>query len=224
MSDFQDHLLNDPTPGEAHQREEIRVLKELLSKTPNIEKQTLSTLIKEGQTTFGLFIQRSSTLEELRSGLGKKDISFCVMEASLQASPEKVRSLINSSTKPAVKEIENFSEKEVLQAKLQGYSGYSLSSKQFSDLASLQFALEYGRDYGMETVLNVEDLRFLNNIARVDCDIIQISSLVPLKELDQIPRTRFLLLMLEDQSDIEKFSSLNHRFGILLNSRNIELT
>lgn len=212
MTDFSDFLLGS-SRSQREEQAQIEALKILVEGMAPPSRGSFRDLLLDVKTPlFGAKLESSPM--EWKGLTEHQDISFALIAPGKLEQWDLVKTIAPIKI-PLIKEFSSFSEQAVLEAKLQGFSGYSFPFRE-EDRGQMQYGIEFGLDFGMDAILSLDGATGVGEVQFLDCDLIQIPPTITLDQLSSIPSTRTLILELDSLDQLHKLKGLAHRFVILL--------
>ena len=214
MSKFSDYLLNPNSSQEEKELAQIKLLKSLVDDQSLTQKAALAAALSlGGELPIGVSLNPGG--RDWVSLTSHSNISFSFVMLDPLANADGLFS-VQALEGPVIKELDSFSEIGVLEASLQGFSGYSFPPVP-GDLASTQFGVEFGRDYGMDAVLAVNNDQVACEAQYLECEFLKLSPDLNMECLDMIPNTRRLIFEIESLEDLDRIGGRFSSAAFLLN-------
>lgn len=222
MKDFSDFLLDGPPKKDIDQKERVKILTSFYEKSPLPEGPSLDSLIRRSnQPPFACYFDTLDNLESIKAVLNNVEISFVICR-EISVARDVLKPLLLESKKPVWFVLEDRDEVSIIERRLQGFSGYFVPLALFEDVMSLQFQLEFGRDFGLESGICALGGGDLELVQQLDCRVVRVAGNTSHQSLSVLANTRCLVLTVEDDWD-PNAASLNHKFGIQLDINNLDL-
>ncbi|SMF70017.1 hypothetical protein [Pseudobacteriovorax antillogorgiicola] len=218
MTDFRDHLIGSLNQDEAQKHARLKVLRSLLEQTPLPAPQALVPQIKgSSEIFFGYLVEATAKTFEPRTAFQNQSIQFFLIDQTYDLSIQTIMGLQPSPH--LVRRLHQCDEESIVESRLRGFASYTVPLNSQSDLARVQYLLEFGLDHGLESILDLCEPGLCEIAQRLDAPGIIISSQNLLQEdLNTLADTRALILDLQEKEHTERFAALRHKYGVVLRS------
>ena len=220
MRTFSNLVLEDLDKKDLEEKNLLEHLKQLYSKLPNKEKKSLP--LSSLSTNEACVIGTSGNASELFFEEYKQNIHgqfLLLFEGDLE--PKALKEEVAQMNIPIVFYMRNFSERRILELRLLGITTVSFPIEADWDKAAIQYSVEFGRDFGVESVLSVSRSGDLQKVQLVDCPVIMITPQLLPNCRDTIADTRSLMIEIRTQAEIDSLQPSPQKKWVAISYSNI---
>lgn len=223
MNDFSDFLLDDPPKSEKASRDRVRHLTTLYEDLSLPSPPSLVDAIRSSDDTpLGIHFPDLYNLNELVEALTNDSIAFILCE-KISVDHNELQGILRRSKKPVWFYMDKLNPVELIERRMQGFTGVLHSMSEGCDLATLQYRLEFGRDFDLESGLMITHSQLISQVQLLDCPLIHIPHEFTASQLQELASTRVLMTHLDPDSNAAPMGGWQHKFGVLMNRHNFIL-